>query len=38
MGVWKAIRGSWEIFKIRIGFKVGFGYSVKFWNDNGNGD
>ena len=29
VGVWKAIRGIWEIFKTR----VGFGNRVKFWKD-----
>ena len=30
VGVWKAIRGRWKMFKIRIGFKVGFENKVKF--------
>ncbi|RVX10936.1 putative mitochondrial protein [Vitis vinifera] len=25
VGVWKAIRGKWEMFKTRTGFRVGFG-------------
>ena len=33
VGVWKAIRGRWEMFKTRTGFIVGFGNGVKFWKD-----
>ncbi|RVX16269.1 Transcription factor SRM1 [Vitis vinifera] len=33
VGVWKAIKGRWQVFKTRIGFKVGFGKKVKFWKD-----
>ena len=30
VGVWKAIRGKWEMFKTRTGFTIGFGNRVKF--------
>lgn len=30
VGVWKAIKGGWEVFKGRTSFKVGFGSRVKF--------
>ena len=33
VGVWKAIRGKWEMFKTRTGFTIGFGNRVKFWKD-----
>ena len=38
VGVWKAIKGRWQVFKTRIGFKVGFGKKVKFWKDKWYGD
>ena len=36
--VWKAIKSSWEAFKDKTGFKVGFGNMVKFWKDKWCGD
>ena len=33
VGVWKAIRGKWEMFKTRTGFTIGFGNMVKFWKN-----
>ena len=33
MRVWKAIRGNWENFKNRIGFKIRSRNKVKFWKD-----
>ena len=38
VGMWKAIRGSWEIFKGKIGFKVGSRSRVKFLKDKWCGD
>lgn len=31
--LWKAIRNGWEVVSNRMGFKVGNGQRVKFWND-----
>ena len=33
VGVWKASKGGWEVFKGRIGFKMGYENRVKFWKD-----
>ena len=38
VGVWKAIKGKWEMFKTRTKFTVGFGNRVKFWKDKWCGD
>lgn len=33
VGVWKTIRGKWEVLKDRTEFRVGAGNRVKFWID-----
>ena len=38
VGVWKAIKGRWEMFKTRTRFTVGLGNKVKFWKDKWCGD
>ena len=37
VGVWKAIRGKWEMFKTRTGFRVGFGNKVSSGMTSGVG-
>ena len=38
VGVWKAIRNGWDVFKANTRLKVGSGIRVKFWGDRWCGE
>ena len=38
VGLWKAIQSKWKAFNKKVGFRVGNGRKVRFWQDKWCGE